>query len=265
MWWVASRTCSTTPTWNTSTSACPAKRSAQPPSPIRRSTHRESRLTLVLSGHTRPFGVKGSGVFFGNRVFKLMRRWPKKIPDPVRLRPTASYGDFKRYALRLDALTGALRRTIIEGMTREAIFEASVGYFLSPIARLLNDDSVTEIMVNRFDRVYIERAGQLHETDARFETEDALLSAVHNIAQWVGREINQEHPILDARLPDGSRVHAIIPPGCRGGTCLTIRKFKLGGLSLDDLILFGSLNEEAREFLEICVRLRKNIIVSGGT
>ncbi|HUG67841.1 MAG TPA: CpaF family protein [Pirellulaceae bacterium] len=150
-------------------------------------------------------------------------------------------------------------------MTREAIFEASVGYFLSPIAQLLNDESVTEIMVNRFDRVYIERAGQLHETDARFETEDALLSAVHNIAQWVGREINQEHPILDARLPDGSRVHAIIPPGCRGGTCLTIRKFKLGGLSLDDLIQFGSLNEEAREFLEICVRLRKNIIVSGGT
>jgi len=150
-------------------------------------------------------------------------------------------------------------------MTREAIFEASVGYFLSPIARLLDDDSVTEIMVNRFDQVYIERAGQLHETAARFETEDALLSAVHNIAQWVGREINQEHPILDARLPDGSRVHAIIPPGCRAGTCLTIRKFKLGGLSLEDLIQFGSLNEEAREFLEICVRLRKNIIVSGGT
>ncbi|HRX78074.1 MAG: CpaF family protein [Planctomycetaceae bacterium] len=150
-------------------------------------------------------------------------------------------------------------------MTREAIFEASVGYFLSPIVHLLDDDSVTEIMVNRFDQVYIERAGQLYETEARFETEDALLSAVHNIAQWVGRKINQEHPILDARLPDGSRVHAIIPPGCRAGTCLTIRKFKLGGLSLEDLIQFGSLNEEAREFLEICVRLRKNIIVSGGT
>ncbi|MBC8355825.1 MAG: CpaF family protein [Planctomycetes bacterium] len=150
-------------------------------------------------------------------------------------------------------------------MTREAIFEASVGYFLSPIAQLLDDENVTEIMVNRFDQVYIERAGQLYETEARFGTEDDLLSAVHNIAQWVGREINQEHPILDARLPDGSRVHAIIPPGCRAGTCLTIRKFKLGGLSLDDLIQFGSLNEVAREFLEICVRLRKNIIVSGGT
>ena len=88
---------------------------------------------------------------------------------------------------------------------------------------------------------------------------------MHNVAQWVGREINLENPILDARLPDGSRVHAIIPPGCRNGTCLTIRKFSPGGLSLDDLIGFGSLSESAREFLEICVQLHKNIIISGGT
>lgn len=152
-----------------------------------------------------------------------------------------------------------------ERMTRQAIFEASVSYFLSPIGEFLEDDTVTEVMVNRFDQVYVERAGQLYETGARFDSEDDLLSAVHNIAQWVGREINIEHPILDARLPDGSRVHAIIPPGCRAGTCLTIRKFKLGGLSLEDLIDFGSLSEEAREFLEICVRLHKNIIISGGT
>ena len=150
-------------------------------------------------------------------------------------------------------------------MSRQAIFEASVSYFLSPIGEFLEDETITEVMVNRFDQVYIERAGQLYATDARFDSEDDLLSAVHNIAQWVGREINIEHPILDARLPDGSRVHAIIPPGCRAGTCLTIRKFKIGGLSLEDLIEFGSLSEEAREFLEICVRLRKNIVVAGGT
>lgn len=151
------------------------------------------------------------------------------------------------------------------GMSRQAIFEASVSYFLNPIGKFLEDPSVTEVMVNRFDQVFIERAGRLHETEASFESEDALLSAVHNVAQWVGREINLEHPILDARLPDGSRVHAIIPPGSRNGTCLTIRKFSPGGLSLDDLIGFGSLSESAREFLEICVRLHKNIIISGGT
>ena len=145
------------------------------------------------------------------------------------------------------------------------IFESSVNYFLSPIGQFLEDESVTEIMVNRFDQVYIEREGKLEKTTAQFANEDALLSAVRNVAQWVGREIDRNHPILDARLPNGSRVHAVVPPGARQGTCLTIRKFKQGGLTLDDLIGFGSLSVAAREFLEICVRLHKNIIISGGT
>ena len=112
-------------------------------------------------------------------------------------------------------IDGADTRDHHGAMLRQAIFEASVGYFLSPIRDFLDDDSITEVMVNRFDRVYIERAGRIETTMARFESEDALLSAVQNVAQWVGREINDEHPILDARLPDGSRVHAILPPGCR--------------------------------------------------
>jgi pilus assembly protein CpaF len=120
-------------------------------------------------------------------------------------------------------------------------------------------------MVNRFDQVYIERRGQLEKTDASFASEDALLSAIRNVAQWVGRMIDEKNPILDARLPNGSRVHAIIPPGSRHGTCLTIRKFKTGGLTLDDLVSYGSISDAAREFLEICVRLHKNIVVSGGT
>ena len=150
-------------------------------------------------------------------------------------------------------------------MSRQAIFEASVQYFLEPIRRFLEDESVSEIMVNCFDDVYIERSGKLEHVDARFANSDALMSAIHNIAQWVGREINEEHPVLDARLPDGSRVHAVIPPSARTGIYLTIRKFTRETLTLDDLIGFGSLSEEAKEFLEICVRLHKNILISGGT
>jgi pilus assembly protein CpaF len=150
-------------------------------------------------------------------------------------------------------------------MQRQEIFESSVHYFLQPIANLLDDESVTEIMVNRADDVYIERAGKLVHTDAKFSSDDSLLSAIHNIAQWVGREISEEHPALDARLPDGSRVHAIIPPSARTGIYLTIRKFNRNVLTLDDLIRFGSVSEEVCEFLEICVRLRKNILISGGT
>lgn len=150
-------------------------------------------------------------------------------------------------------------------MSRQAVFEASVRYFLEPIAAFLGDDSVTEIMVNGFEDIYIERSGRLERTTARFASGDALLSAVHNIAQWIGREINDEHPVMDARLPDGSRVHAAIPPIARTGTYLTIRKFARQTLTLDDFVRFGSISESAKEFLEICIRLRKNILISGGT
>ena len=150
-------------------------------------------------------------------------------------------------------------------MTRQAIFEASVQYFLEPSVSLLADDTITEVMVNGYDDVYVERHGKLEHTDARFPSDDALLSAIHNVAQWVGREISEEHPVLDARLPNGFRVHAITPPSARTGTYLTIRKFSREVLTLDDLIGFGSLSEAAKEFLEICVRLRKNMLIAGGT
>lgn len=150
-------------------------------------------------------------------------------------------------------------------MDREEIFEASLNYFLQPIGRFLQDDSVTEIMVNGPHAVYVERAGQLHETDAQFGSEDALRSAIHNVAQYVGREIDRDRPVLDARLPDGSRVHAVIPPSARGGTYLTIRKFLRDIFSMPDFIRMGSLSPASAEFLDLCVKLRKNIVVSGGT
>lgn len=152
-----------------------------------------------------------------------------------------------------------------QNLSREKIFAASLEFFLDPIKQYLQDDTVTEIMVNGHDEIYIERRGQLEETNARFESADTLLSAVHNIAQYVGREIDELRPVLDARLPNGSRVHAVIPPSARRGTYLTIRKFSKERLTLDDLLEFGSISEAAKEFLEVCIRLRKNIIVSGGT
>ncbi len=150
-------------------------------------------------------------------------------------------------------------------MSRETIFEASARYFLQPITPFLEDDSVTEIMVNGHEDVYIERQGKLERTEAKFDSDDALLSAIHNVAQWVGREISEEHPVLDARLPDGSRVHAVIPPAARTGIYLTIRRFSRETLTIEKLIALESLSEEVWEFLRLCVRLRKNILISGGT
>lgn len=150
-------------------------------------------------------------------------------------------------------------------MSRQAVYEASLGFFLKPIAPFLEDPEITEVMVNGHDRIYIERGGQISETEASFASEDALRSAVNNLAQSVGRSISDDRPVLDARLPDGSRVHAIIPPSARLGTYLTIRKFSRTPLTMDDLIRFGSLTNAANEFLEICVALRRNIIIAGGS
>ena len=150
-------------------------------------------------------------------------------------------------------------------MNRESVFSSSLAFFLSPIQKYLEDPSVTEVMVNGANDIYIEQAGQLRATGASFESEHALESAVRNIAQFVNREVDAQHPILDARLPDGSRVHAVLPPCARQGTYLTIRKFRTDAYSLPDFIRLGSLSPAAAEFLTLAVRLRRNILISGGT
>lgn len=150
-------------------------------------------------------------------------------------------------------------------MSRESIFEASVDYFLTPIRPYLEDDTVSEVMVNGFNEIYVERRGRLEKTTASFPSHDALLSAIHNVAQFVNREIDADRPIMDARLPNGSRVHVVLPPSARRGIYLTIRKFNRDIFGMEDLIHLGSMSESAKEFLEICVRLKKNIVVAGGT
>jgi len=146
-----------------------------------------------------------------------------------------------------------------------SVFETSVKVFLKPVLAFLNDDSVTEVMINGPKSIFIERRGLVEKTDVAFEDEAALMAAVRNISQYVGRPINEERPFLDARLPDGSRIHAVVPPIARNGTTVAIRKFSKTKLSLKDLIDKGALTLEAARFLDICLLLKKNLIVSGGT
>ena len=147
----------------------------------------------------------------------------------------------------------------------QSVFAESIRGLLAPIADLLDDAKVSEVMINGPKQVYVERGGQLELTSATFSDNDALMSAINGIAQYVGRFINAEHPRLDARLPDGSRVHAIIPPAARGGAHLAIRKFSKHRLTIEQLLSFGSLTEEAAEFLKICVVCERNLLVAGGT
>ncbi|OFZ18735.1 MAG: pilus assembly protein [Bdellovibrionales bacterium GWB1_55_8] len=145
------------------------------------------------------------------------------------------------------------------------VYKDSVGVFLSPIREYLEDDSVSEVLINGANEVFVERRGILERTNAKFHDEQALQAAVRNIAQFVGRRIDEENPTLDARLPDGSRVAAVIPPCSRKGTTLSIRKFSKGAPTFADLINRGSISKDAARFLDVCIFLGKNTIVSGGT
>jgi len=147
-----------------------------------------------------------------------------------------------------------------------SVYDQSIAVFLSPIKEFLADESVTEILINGPKEIWIERKGKLTLTDVQFHDETALQAAVRNIAQFVKRTIDQQNPQLDARLPDGSRIHAVLPPSARKGTTVAIRKFsKAADLTFEKLISFGSISPEGAEFLTLCVGLAKNIIVSGGT
>jgi pilus assembly protein CpaF len=134
-----------------------------------------------------------------------------------------------------------------------------------PLQRLLEDVSVTEIMVNGPDRVYVEQDGRLQRTAIRFDSEEHLRRVIERIVSRVGRRIDEASPLVDARLPDGSRVHAVIAPLAVRGSTLTIRKFAAEPLRAADLIARGTLTSAMAELLQACVLARLNIIVSGGT
>ncbi|MBV8527614.1 MAG: CpaF family protein [Candidatus Dormibacteraeota bacterium] len=136
---------------------------------------------------------------------------------------------------------------------------------LGPLRPLVEDDSLTEIMVNGPEMVYVERKGKILLTDIRFDDESHLMRVIETIVSSVGRRIDQRSPLCDARLLDGSRVNAAIPPIALDGPILTIRKFSKDPYQVNDLIGFGTLSTEAASFIQACVLARANIVVSGGT
>ncbi len=127
-----------------------------------------------------------------------------------------------------------------------SVFETSVQVFLAPVLKFLKDDSITEVLINGPDNIFIERQGFLEKTDAKFEDANSLMAAVRNISQFVGRPIDEEHPFLDARLPDGSRIHAVVPPIAKNGTTVAIRKFSKEKLTIKDIINKGALHARRR-------------------
>ena len=154
-----------------------------------------------------------------------------------------------------------------EGVTQEKIenelYHEAIG--LGPLEDLISRDDITEIMVNGPDNVYVEHKGVLYKTDTAFADDHQVLAAIERIVSPLGRRIDESSPMVDARLKDGSRVNAIIPPLSLVGPSITIRKFAKTPLTVENLISYGSITAEIAHFLDVCVKIRKNILISGGT
>jgi pilus assembly protein CpaF len=159
---------------------------------------------------------------------------------------------------RAGSLSEQERRDLIDDVADDALG-------LGPLQRLLDDPTVSEVMVNGADHIYVERHGRLQRTAASFRSEERLRRVIERIVSRVGRRIDESSPLVDARLPDGSRVNAIIPPLAVNGSALTIRKFATDPFQTRDLVELGTISPELGEVLYACVQARLNIVISGGT
>jgi pilus assembly protein CpaF len=224
----------------------------------------------------------------GSRLSNLQAR---RVNAPITSPQAGSYFDLKtrvqnKLLSELDpsmdvTRTDEVRRTIqdlfeqilaeenivLSRPERARLFEQIAAEILGfgPLQPLLEDDTITEIMVNGPKNVYVERKGKIHRVPVTFENNDHVMRIIDRIVAPLGRRIDESSPYVDARLQDGSRVNAVIPPISLVGPTLTIRKFSKNPITVDQLIQFGSVSPEAVQFLKACVEARLNILISGGT
>ena len=232
--------------------------------------------------------VSSSGSSDSSRLSSLQAR---RVSAPITSPQAGSYFDLKtrvqnKLLAEIDpsmdvTRTEEVRRTIqnlfeqilteenivLSRPERARLFEQISAEILGfgPLQSLLEDDTITEIMVNGPKNVYIERKGKVHRVPITFESNDHVMRIIDRIVAPLGRRIDESSPYVDARLPDGSRVNAVIPPISLVGPVLTIRKFSKNPITVDQMIQFGSVSAEAVQFLKACVESRLNIIISGGT
>ncbi|MCK6408432.1 ATPase, T2SS/T4P/T4SS family [Thauera sp.] len=183
--------------------------------------------------------------------------------DLVRMSDDQLRAETEALLVELIDKESALPEAIDRDSLRRDVLDEAVG--LGPLEALLDDETITEIMVNRHDEIYIERNGRLVRHPGSFTSDRAVLGVIERIVTPIGRRIDESSPMVDARLKDGSRVNAVIPPLAIKGPALSIRKFGRKVFSAADLVALGALSPQMAEFMRICVEQRKNILISGGT
>lgn len=208
----------------------------------------------------------------GEREFEWRKRVHAQLLDTMDLRRHDVSGmsderlraeTSKLVAEIIQELEDELPADLDQALLHKQVLDEAIG--LGPLEELLEDEAVTEIMVNHYDEIYVERSGRLVRHPLTFTGDKAVLGVIERIVTPLGRRIDESSPMVDARLKDGSRVNAVIPPLALKGPCITIRKFAKRKLQPSDLIEYGSIDAAMAQFLEVCVIARKNIIVSGGT
>ena len=150
-------------------------------------------------------------------------------------------------------------------MIPKGAYAHSIESFFTPVGELIDDPMVSEIMINGPYEIWIEKRGKIYLSNCAFSSEHALRAALTNVAQFAGRHFGADFPILEAHLPDGSRIEAVLPPLAENGPIVAIRRFSKSTLTVEKLIEFGSITKEAAEYLKKAVAAKKNVVVSGGT
>lgn len=226
----------------------------------------------TMIGVPRHAEIKEDATLFKKDRFMWRNRVHQELLNAMDLRRTdvgsMSEAQLRKHVERMiDEIIQEMDKKLPEDVDRKQlatdVLNEAVG--LGPLEELLADEDITEIMVNKYDDIYIERKGRLQKSQVVFSSDDAVLSAIERIVSPLGRRIDESSPMVDARLKDGSRVNAIIPPLALRGPCVTIRKFSKQKLTDEDIIRFGAANAAMMKFLKLAVEQRMNIVISGGT
>ena len=227
-----------------------------------------------VSGSSRDFKTlfKDANVLYSDKLMSVKSRIHMVILSRLNLsEDSLQQSDDKELVYKAEQCLDQVLREFLhefpDGVDMAAVRQSLVDELLGfgPLSPMIRAKEITEIMVNGPDRVFVESAGVLYETGIRFFNEQHLIQIIQRIVEPLGRHVDDASPMVDARLPDGSRVNAIIPPLALDGASLTIRKFAEKKLTTDDLIKFGSMTQDMALFLQEAVKSRQNILVSGGT
>ncbi len=226
----------------------------------------------TMIGVPRHVEIKEDSTIFKEERYKWRNRVHHELLEAMDLRRT-DIGSMSEDKLRkhvqqmiheiVEKMGGKLPANVDRAQLEIDVLNEAVG--LGPLEELLAQEDITEVMVNKFDEIFIEKGGRLQKSTVTFSSDDAVMSAIERIVSPLGRRIDESSPMVDARLKDGSRVNAIIPPLALRGPCITIRKFSKQKLTDQDLVRFGATNANMMKFLKVAVEQRKNIVISGGT